>query len=245
VAGEETEQVGYPHNTGLRDALAKSLELCRTPNPERARAVLMFSGGLDSVALLGSVLEHTQQDLHVHHIEIRNFENRHEAENRSIDEVMAFCEKAYRPFTYTSSVSEFNIGMGGGTDLMLSMFVAARLTVALGSQVDIVYTGHIISPFWELSEGAAVFNACFINRRFKPEWLTPLKHIDGAFADRKIDIFEAIPRELAEHTWSCRKPVKHGSDYQACDQCHACKARATLAATIADREGAAPGPDSP
>ena len=32
-------------------------------------------------------------------------------------------------------------------------------------------TGHFTPSFRELSEGAAVFNALFIHKTYKPEWL--------------------------------------------------------------------------
>ena len=98
-----------------------------------------------------------------------------------------------------------------------------------------VFTGHIQPPFWELSEGAAVLNAIFIQRKQKPEWLWPFSKIEGPFGMRKVHIWESIPPELAEMTWSCRRPVSVDGDIQVCNDCHACTSRANLKQQLASR----------
>ncbi len=145
--------------------------------------LVMFSGGLDSVALLANLLQETDQALHVHHIEIQNYENRAQAENDAVRRTLAHFRQHYREFSYSSSKSEFPLGRGGGFDLTLVLFTAARVHTALGRVVDIVYTGHIAPTQAEILEGSAVFNACYINKRFKPKWLRPLAHL------KKRDIY--------------------------------------------------------
>jgi 7-cyano-7-deazaguanine synthase in queuosine biosynthesis len=187
----------------------------------------MLSGGLDSVALLVNLLEETDQRLHAHHIQIQNYERRSQAEGHALERILAYCRAHYRPFAYTTSGSDFPLGRGGGYDLTLALFTAARVHTALASVVDIVYTGHIAPSRVEILEGAAVFNACYINKRFKPLWLRPLAHL------KKADIYRSIPRELAEMTWSCRKPVHREEGYVPCGACHACKSRARAVGWLA------------
>lgn len=233
---EPLEKIGWPHNRNLADALDKSLKSARTSQSRNdIKSIVMLSGGLDSVALLGTVLAETNQHVHAHHIEIRNFENRAEVENRVTPKIVEYCRKHYRDFEFSSSVNEFNVGLGGGTDLQLALFVAGRLTVALGGNIDIVYTGHIVPPYWELSEGSAIFSAVFLHRKFKPEWLWPLSKLTSPFSQRKIDIYESIPKELADMAWSCRKPVFVDGGFEPCGACHACKARQKLAASLEAR----------
>ena len=224
-----SDGVGYPVNRVVANALDKSLRTARTRH-DRAniRSLVMYSGGLDSVALLANVLAETDHHVHVHHIEIVNRDGRSEIENIAVEKTLDYIRREYRDFDYSSSRNEFNIGWGGGTDLQLALFTAGRLTTALEGMVDIVFTGHIQPPFWELSEGAAILNAVFIQRKQKPEWLWPLSKIDGAFGMRKVHIWESIPPELAEMTWSCRRPVMVGDDIQVCNDCHACTSRANL-----------------
>lgn len=201
----------------IQSNLKTSLEKCRTRNPDQARAIVMYSGGLDSVALLANILQHTNQKVHVHHIDIANFENRTQAERDACRETVVWLRRNYRDFEYSTSSNTFNIGKGGGLDLTLSMFVAGRLTIALGNIHNIVYTGHIDPAQWEITEGAAVFNALFMDRIGKPEWLRPLARMS------KQDIYNSIPAELAELTWSCRRPVYENDKYIACGTCHTCK----------------------
>lgn len=170
-----SDGIGYPVNREVANALDKSLRTARTRH-DRAniRSLVMYSGGLDSVALLANVLAETDHHVHVHHIEIVNRDGRSEIENIAVEKTLDYIRREYRDFDYSSSRNEFNIGWGGGTDLQLALFTAGRLTTALEGMIDIVFTGHIQPPFWELSEGAAILNAVFIQRKQKPEWLWPL-----------------------------------------------------------------------
>ena len=215
---------GYPHNRALADALQTCLDKTfqRRP-PTNVKSIVMLSGGLDSVALLATVLKETNHAVHAHHIDIVNFENRWKVERRSVEDALKYLRKHDRPFDYTQSRNEFDVGKGGGTDLQLSLFTAFRLCTALGGNIDLVMTGHITPPFWELSEGAAVFHAGFIHKRRKPEWIWPLKFLTSAHIQKKLDIYESIPEELADVAWSCRKPVTQKRKFVPCGQCFACK----------------------
>lgn len=232
-----SDGVGYPVNRMVATALEKSLRSARTRyDRKNIRSLVMYSGGLDSVALLANILAETDHHVHVHHIDIANRDGRSEVETIAVEKTLNYIRREYRDFDYSSSRNEFNVGWGGGTDLQLTLFTAGRLTTALEGMVDMVFTGHIQPPFWELSEGAAVLNAVFIQRKQKPEWLWPFSKIDGPFGMRKVHIWESIPLELAEMTWSCRRPVKKGDQTQACNDCHACASRESLKEQIKIRE---------
>lgn len=214
--GEMQAQV--PRSRAVAQALRQEIRRALpASSPRRYSALLMLSGGLDSVALLANILEETDHSLHAHHIEIQNYENRKQAENQAVQAVLAYCRERYRAFSYSTSRSEFPLGRGGGFDLTLVLFTASRVHTALGRVIDIVYTGHIAPTRPEILEGSAVFNACYINKRFKPVWLRPLARL------KKIDIYDSIPQELADLTWSCRRPVHTGSGYEPCGECHTCR----------------------
>jgi hypothetical protein len=215
---EEATTATQSKNRVVADALHKTLRRAFPSVSGRVYSgLLMFSGGLDSVALLANLLQETEQSLHVHHIEIQNYENRAQAENDAVRRTLAYFHQHYREFSCSFSKSEFPLGRGGGFDLTLVLFAAARVHTALGRVVDIVYTGHIAPTQAEILESSAVFNACYINKRFKPKWLRPLAHL------RKRDIYESIPRELADLAWSCRRPVYTGEGYEPCGRCHTCR----------------------
>jgi hypothetical protein len=207
----------------VADGLFRTLDRAFPQGSRRVYSgLVMFSGGLDSVALLANLLQETDQTLHAHHIEIENYENRARAENDAVRRTLAYFRQHYREFSYSSSKSEFPLGRGGGFDLTLVLFTAARVHTALGRVVDIVYTGHIAPTQAEVLEGSAVFNACYINKRFKPKWLRPLAHL------QKRDIYESIPRELADLAWSCRRPVYSCEGYKPCGRCHTCRSLAGI-----------------
>jgi 7-cyano-7-deazaguanine synthase in queuosine biosynthesis len=219
-----------PDNRTVAKALHRALHKAFPSRSSRKlSSLLMLSGGLDSVALLVNILEETDQWLHAHHIEIHNFENRVEAENDAMQQTLAYCRKHYRQFSLSTSTSEFPLGMGGGFDLTLVLFTAARVNTALGRVIDIVYTGHISPTRSEVQEGTAVFDACYTTKRHKPKWLRPLAQL------KKVDIYESIPRELAEMTWSCRKPAYSGSAYEPCGKCHTCKSLAEAYKILGER----------
>jgi hypothetical protein len=160
-------------------------------------------------------------------------EGRDVAENEALEKVIEYCRSNYRDFDYTTSKSEFNLGLGGGLDLTLSLFMASRVYTALGGGIDIVFTGHMAIRTWEVVEGAAVFSACFVNKKFKPEWLRPLTGL------RKVDTYESIPQELADMTWSCRRPLYVEDTYRPCGKCHACQTLAKAVAQSRARSGPA------
>jgi 7-cyano-7-deazaguanine synthase in queuosine biosynthesis len=225
----------YPNNTAVKDNIFRTMK--RAYLPERpAKTLIMISGGLDSVVLLANFLAHTNHEVHAHHIEIHNKENRWEIENRTLERVLPTIRERYRPFTYSTSKYELMMGMGGGLDMTLATFMAARVTTAEGTFMDLVVTGHVAASTHEYCEAAAVHAACYVNSRVKPIWITPLSKLS------KFDIYNSIPPDLADLTWSCRRPIELGNDFQPCLKCHACKTRMALADEVAQyrlRTGAA------
>jgi hypothetical protein len=215
--------MGYPKNREVAKALQKTLEEARSRYiKRRLNTLIMYSGGLDSAAMLASVLRETDHRVHVHHIKIINFEERDIVEDIAVNTTLDYIREHYRDFDYSTSSNEFMLGKGGGTDLQLQMFTAGRVNSALGGQLDHVFTGHQFPRFSVLSEGAVLFNAMFAERTKKPEWLRPLSKV------KKIDVYESVPPALARLTWSCRKPVKSGNQFIPCGKCHSCLSWDTL-----------------
>jgi len=213
----------YPNNREVAKALQRTLAEARSRHiKRRLNTLIMYSGGLDSVAMLANVLRETDHRVHVHHIKIINFEGRDRVEDVAVNTTLDYIREHYRDFEYSTSSNEFMLGKGGGTDLQLQMFTAGRVNSALGGQLDHVFTGHQFPRFSVLSEGAVLFNAMFAERTKKPEWLRPLSKV------KKIDVYESVPPELARLAWSCRKPVKSGDEFIPCGKCHACLSWDTL-----------------
>ena len=58
----------------------------------------MFSGGLDSTAMLVKLLTESDDELRVHHIRMANKEGRDAAEQQAVESIVAWCRSRYRPF---------------------------------------------------------------------------------------------------------------------------------------------------
>src|SRR5215212_1127359 len=167
-----TDSTTTPVAAALDLTLEKARRLRRNKTP---LALLMLSGGLDSVVLLATLLDRTEFDIHAHHVDLDNAERRLGAERRALEQVFAYCEEHYRPFERSTSGHEFRVdARSGGTDTELTMFTAGRVCHALLGKVDLVVTGHINPGFNELAHGEAVFHACFFNAAFRPQWIRPL-----------------------------------------------------------------------
>jgi len=81
-------------------------------------AVLMFSGGIDSTALLKELLVETDESLYVHHIHLKTggWENRdyprYKKEAESVRKIVPYMKKTFRNFNYTESTMDVRQIMG-------------------------------------------------------------------------------------------------------------------------------------
>ena len=94
----------------------------------------MFSGGLDSTAMLVKLLaeprEEMRDELHVHHIRMINKEKRDLAEQRAVEAVVAYCRARYRPFRYSESGLDFSGALEAiPIDYLSIAFVACQVAI--------------------------------------------------------------------------------------------------------------------
>jgi 7-cyano-7-deazaguanine synthase in queuosine biosynthesis len=204
------------------EALAKTLEVNKVDKPEyESRSLVMLSGGIDSVAVLATLLTETEHQVHAHHIELSNRDNRQQAENDAVADVVDYCWQHYRDFSFSTSKSEFKITQRG-YDLIFTMFHAALVSISSVPGYDFVMTGHFQTSKLRAMYGQQMLDSCFLRDSAKPRWIRPLdaltdeKHI-------KIDIYRSVPDELAALSWSCRKPVETDGELVPCGCCYACR----------------------
>jgi len=185
-------------------------------------ALVLLSGGIDSVAVLANVLVHSQLHVHAHHVELANRENRARAENDAVADVIDYCWTHFRDFEYSSSVNEFRV-TPKGYDLIVTLFHAAMVCLAANPRPDFVMTGHFHTSRARAVFGTRMLNSCFGFARNAPLWLRPLDAMTDS-KQIKTDIYRSVPRELAELSWSCRTPVVSKDGFSPCGECYACKA---------------------
>jgi 7-cyano-7-deazaguanine synthase in queuosine biosynthesis len=198
--------------------------------PRLMTTLAMFSGGLDSTAMLVSLLAETGDDLRVHHIRLANREQRAEAEQMAVERIVAWCRERYRPFRYSASALDFAELEAIPIDYLCVAFVACQVAIdtpgcdriavaALARDTDIENRS---------TRQRRVFDAlyeCYRARKLgesRVEWIYPVYHAS------KQELAARLPAELLRLTWSCRRPVAAAEGFRPCGACKACLARAGI-----------------
>ena len=180
--------------------------------------LLMFSGGLDSLAALHLLLTTQSEPIHVHHVHLHNVEGRTEAERTAVDKVRRYYAETGKPLDYSESNVQYPSVNGQffyDTDVTRFMggYIASRapiLGVAYGRTADDVADSS-------LSERTRTGNEIFKVLTDVP-MLFPVVHMT------KQECYDFLPAELRELAWSCRRPVYQASGIVACGKCKTCKA---------------------
>ena len=196
----------------------------------------MFSGGLDSTAMLVQLLAASDEPLRVHHIRMDNREGRAGAEQAAVEAIVAWCRARYRPFRYSESGLEFRSLEAIPIDYLSIAFVACQVAIDTPGCTRIAVGS--LERDTDIENRSArqrrVFDemyACYRARKLgEPvvEWLYPV------YRQSKQQLAASLPTELAALTWSCRRPVADPAaqgGFRACGACKACLARSTIRAS--------------
>jgi len=200
--------------------------------------LVMFSGGLDSTAMLVKLLAETGDALRVHHIRMSNKEKRDLAEQRAVEGILAWCRARYRPFRYSESGLDFTELQAIPIDYLSIAFVACQVAIdtpgctrvaigALAADTDIANRSARQRRVFE--EMYACYRAVKLGEA-QVDWIYPVYHAP------KAELAAALPQELLDLTWSCRRPV---GGFKPCGACKACKARQGLRVTAPAAENRA------
>jgi len=190
----------------------------------------MYSGGMDSTAMLVKLLGGTQDELRVHHIRMQNREGRDAAESRAVEAIVEWCRARYRPFRYSESGLDFRGLEAIPIDYLSIAFVACQVAIdtpgctriAVGSlarDTDIANRSARQRKVFE------TLYDCYRARKLgerEVQWVYPVHQCT------KAEIAALIPAEILALTWSCRRPVAVPGGYRACGTCKACLARQTI-----------------
>ena len=187
----------------------------------------MFSGGLDSTAMLVKLLGASEEPLRVHHIRMANREGRAQAEQAAVAAIVDYCRARYRPFRYSESALDFGELEAIPIDYLSIAYVACQVAIdtpgctriavaSLERDTDIVNRSarqrRVFDTMYE----------CYRARKLgepEVEWIYPVYRLT------KRELAAALPRQLVEMTWSCRRPVAEQGRYRPCGGCKACLAR--------------------
>jgi 7-cyano-7-deazaguanine synthase in queuosine biosynthesis len=198
----------------------------------------MFSGGIDSTAMLVKLLAADADELRVHHIRMINKEKRDLAEQRAVEAIVAYCRARYRPFRYSESALDFSALEAIPIDYLSIAFVACQVAIdtpgckrvavgALAADTDIANRSARQKRVFE------EMYACYRARKLgepQLEWIFPVFHTP------KAELAAGLPPELLDLTWSCRRPLE---GFRACGSCKACLVRQGLRIPAAAAENRA------
>ena len=189
--------------------------------------LVMYSGGLDSTAMLVKLLEESGDELRVHHVRMANKEGRDEAEQSAVEAIVAWCRGRYRPFRYSESGLDFRELEAIPIDYLSIAFVACQVAIDTPrcNRIAVAALARDTDIENRAARQRRVFEAlyeCYRARKLgeeRVEWVYPVYH------DTKQALAARLPRELLELTWSCRRPLPEAGGFRACGVCKACLAR--------------------
>src|SRR5512138_1164300 len=188
----------------------------------------MFSGGLDSTAMLVRLLRGGTEPLRVHHIRMTNKEGRAGAEQRAVEAIVEWCATRYRAFRYSESGLDFAELEAIPIDYLSIAFVACQVAIdtpgcnrvavgALARDTDIENRSARQRRVFDL------LYECYRARKLgEPEvqWIYPV------YNATKAELAAGLPRQLVDLTWSCRRPLRESNGaFRPCGTCKACLAR--------------------
>ena len=196
----------------------------------------MYSGGLDSTAMLVRLLAETTDDLRVHHIRMANREGRADAEQAAVDSILEWCRRRYRPFRYSESGLDFSALEAIPIDYLSVAFVACEVAIDTPG-CNRIAVGTLARDLDEVKRSVTVaqrrvFGAmyeCYRARKLgEPvvEWIYPV------YALSKPQIAALLEPEVRRLTWSCRRPVHTPDGFRVCGACKPCRARTDISAAL-------------
>ncbi len=198
----------------------------------------MFSGGLDSTAVLVRLLTETQDELRVHHIRMRNREGRADAEAAAVESIVEWCGRKFRTFRFSQSGLDFSTLDAIPIDFISVAYVACQVAIDTPGCTRIA-VGTLARDLDEMKRSVCeaqrrVFASmydCYRTRKLgEPtlEWVYPV------YSLTKPQIAALLGPELRAFTWSCRRPVGSPGGYRPCGDCKPCRARIDLTAALQD-----------
>ena len=192
--------------------------------------LVMYSGGMDSTAMLVKLLTQSQDELRVHHIRMVNREGRADAEQVAAEAIVAWCARRYRPFRYSQSGLDFTSLEAIPIDYLAIAYVACQVAIDTPGCTRVAVGS--LSRDTDIANRSArqrrVFDTmyeCYRARKLgerEVQWIYPV------YECTKADIAALVPAQILALTWSCRRPVAVPGGYRACGTCKACLARTTI-----------------
>jgi len=199
-------------------------------NNDTSNILLMFSGGLDSTGALWQLLQNKENRVHLHHLYLDNKEKRAEAEQRSVKNILIYISKYYKVqysesyhkypyYSYLSLINKTDIALNENFmfDSDIYNFIAGTICLSLPN-IKTVAIGRTKSDSSSSIEQRAIRGNKLLEL-FVPniKKIYPVGHLT------KHEIYNILPEELRNMTWSCRTPLYIDENtIQECGKCKTC-----------------------
>ena len=196
---------------------------------EQQKIILaMYSGGLDSLGMIYRLLtdeKYVNYFIHIHHIHIKNVENRDRAEARTAEQALRELSRMGLEYGYSQSeISSpvFVLDDGTATFLFDTDTISFFAGFACSVDANIVHVAIGMNS----TERPDTGSANLLERRHRADALLalftsatkiyPVNHLS------KREIFDMLPLSLHDKFWSCRHPVYYGDIFSECGTCKTC-----------------------
>jgi 7-cyano-7-deazaguanine synthase in queuosine biosynthesis len=207
----------------VKESLDTAAKYHRLLTKRKEKVIVMYSGGMDSVSLAWSLLEHTQHNVHIHSIHLDNSEGRFKAEANAIHKSINWLKDNQREFEFSSCLYSYKAKYPGGRDMSLALFQAGRVISTMTEPVCAIFTGDYNMSKEESAEAYGVMSALFMNKQSKPVWAAPFDYMSKTPLERSLGVYYAMPEQLQKMYWSCRRPSETPDGFLSCGECHACR----------------------
>jgi 7-cyano-7-deazaguanine synthase in queuosine biosynthesis len=194
--------------------------------------LLMFSGGLDSTGALWQLLQNKEYKVHIHHLYLLNKQKRAEAEQQSVKNIISYLSKSY-VFKYSESYHEYpfysyidtinmeteevKVTQNFIPDSDIYNFIAGTICLSLPT-IKKVAVGRTKSDSGSDTADRTI-RANKLLQLFAPnvQKIYPVGHLT------KSEIYNILPEELRNMTWSCRNPISlNENTSKECGKCRTC-----------------------
>jgi 7-cyano-7-deazaguanine synthase in queuosine biosynthesis len=190
--------------------------------------LLMFSGGLDSTGALWNLLKDKKNKIHLHHLYLLNKENRADAEQNAVQNILSYIKQrhtikyseSYHQYPFYSYLKEQSKGLALHQNFMFDSdiynFIAGTICFCLPN-IKKVAIGRTKSDASLDVETRSVRGTKLL-QLFAPniEKIYPVEHLT------KTEIYNILPKELRDMTWSCRTPINVDNMFKECGACKTC-----------------------
>ena len=195
-----------------------------------SNTLLMFSGGLDSTGALWQLLQNKENKVHIHHLHLINKEKRAKAEHIAVKNIISYISRYYK-VKYSESYHEYPyysyLRTNNNNEIVLSEnfmfdsdiynFIAGTICLSL-PQIKTIAIGRTKSD-----SSLDVEQRAERGNKLLEIFTTNIKKVYPVGHLTKHEIYNMLPKELKDMTWSCRRPIYIDENIiKECGECNTC-----------------------